>query len=507
MPITSERVWFLIWSVILAAFAGSLLIGTSYYFVQKTNEVEQASRNISLKLSLRKQATERYYRDLVADVDFLATSDDIHNALTALNGAWYLLDADMRDQLRVKFSTDEATDTGSGGDAMWDLDEGTLYEASRVEFHEDIKPFVEQGGYKDLLIINKSGDVVYSATGSPAQLKNLSDSVYASTPLHTTIESISAGYDDGVAVIVDFVMRHGGRPESISFAIAKILDTSGSVIGTIVLQVRQDVIESVTRFDTGGGDLVETHLIGEDYLYRNRAHDEDGQLSALGSRFEGIVDRAAAGRSGVQRARDTNGRELISAFTSIIASGTTWVLIAELPVSSVTDHINVLKITLLAGLAGSFVAILFGIAIVRNALFANRRITRGDMRRIQESWARIRRPDQFAQVFFDELLAHDPSLRPLFKANMEKQSERFAQMLGHLIKNLDKFESQRMVIQRLGRDHSEYGVRISNFEIFGVVLMNALKQHTELNLSQREQDSWADFYFVLCQEMAKGMAK
>src|SRR5262245_8292930 len=69
-----------------------------------------------------------------------------------------------------------------------------------------------------------------------------------------------------------------------------------------------------------------------------------------------------------------------------------------------------------------------------------------------------------ALVFYQRLFDLDPSLRALFREDIEEQARKLMQMLAAAVRLLDKPDSLLPVLQDLGRRHVHYGVRDDHYD-------------------------------------------
>ena len=96
---------------------------------------------------------------------------------------------------------------------------------------------------------------------------------------------------------------------------------------------------------------------------------------------------------------------------------------------------------------------------------------------LQESWNKVEPiAPQAAELFYQNLFFADPSLKALFKGDMEAQGRKLMQMIGLAV---DKFNGQGTfvpVLQNLAKRHVGYGVQESHYVIVGAALLKTLEQ-------------------------------
>ena len=91
---------------------------------------------------------------------------------------------------------------------------------------------------------------------------------------------------------------------------------------------------------------------------------------------------------------------------------------------------------------------------------------------VRDSFAKIEPiTPQAAAIFYDRLFVLDPSLRPLFKSDMNEQGRMLMAMIGTVVANLGNLETIIPAVQDLGRRHATYGVQPRHYETVGAALL------------------------------------
>jgi len=110
-----------------------------------------------------------------------------------------------------------------------------------------------------------------------------------------------------------------------------------------------------------------------------------------------------------------------------------------------------------------------------------------------------------ALVFYKRLFDLDPSLRPLFRDDIEGQAVKLMQMLAAAVRLLDKPQSLIPVLQDLGRRHVGYGVRDEHYDTVGQALLWMLGETLGTAFSAPAREAWASLYGIVATTM-KGAA-
>ncbi|MBL8045772.1 MAG: hypothetical protein JNL09_04480 [Anaerolineales bacterium] len=121
---------------------------------------------------------------------------------------------------------------------------------------------------------------------------------------------------------------------------------------------------------------------------------------------------------------------------------------------------------------------------------------------VRQSWAQVVPiAPQAATLFYQNLFAADPTLRPLFKNNMVEQGHKLTQMLGMAVSKLDDLETLVPVLQDLAQRHVRYGVQANHYQTVGAALLKTLEQGLGAEFTPPVRDAWAAVYGVVADVM------
>lgn len=123
---------------------------------------------------------------------------------------------------------------------------------------------------------------------------------------------------------------------------------------------------------------------------------------------------------------------------------------------------------------------------------------------VQSSWAQVLPiAPQAAAIFYDELFTLDPSLRTLFKSDMQAQGTRLMQMIGTAVGQLDRLDALVPVLQGLGRRHTGYGVVPRHYAIVGAALLATLSKGLGPAFTAEVEAAWVEAYGVISTVMCE----
>jgi hemoglobin-like flavoprotein len=111
-----------------------------------------------------------------------------------------------------------------------------------------------------------------------------------------------------------------------------------------------------------------------------------------------------------------------------------------------------------------------------------------------------------AAMFYDRLFALDPSLRPLFKGNMEEQGRKLMTMIGTAVANLDRLDAIVPAVQDLGRRHATYGVQPAYYDTVATALLWTLEQGLGADFTPATRAAWTEAYTTIAGVMKDAAA-
>lgn len=121
---------------------------------------------------------------------------------------------------------------------------------------------------------------------------------------------------------------------------------------------------------------------------------------------------------------------------------------------------------------------------------------------VQDSWKQVLPiAPQAAELFYQNLFAADPSLRILFKGDMQAQGEKLMQMITAAVNKLNELDKLVPVLQGLGRRHGDYGVRDEHYGTVGAALLKTLGQGLGPAFTPTTQAAWTEVYGVMADVM------
>ena len=121
---------------------------------------------------------------------------------------------------------------------------------------------------------------------------------------------------------------------------------------------------------------------------------------------------------------------------------------------------------------------------------------------VQDSFATIAPiADDAAVLFYDRLFELDPSLKALFRGDMQEQRKKLMQMLAAAVKGLDRLDQLVPAVQELGKRHVGYGVADSHYDTVGEALLWTLEMGLGRGFTPEVKEAWTTVYGLLATTM------
>jgi hemoglobin-like flavoprotein len=126
---------------------------------------------------------------------------------------------------------------------------------------------------------------------------------------------------------------------------------------------------------------------------------------------------------------------------------------------------------------------------------------------VQESFERVQPiAVDAARLFYQRLFETEPSLRPMFRGNIEEQGRKLMQMIGVAVASLRRLEQILPAVEDLGRRHAGYGVQDSHYGTVAAALLWTLEQGLGASFTPEVRGAWAAMYEVVAAAMKRGAA-
>ena len=309
-------IWFLLFSLVPVAVLGVLF----YAEAQKALRQEAFSK-MAEETFLKKGRFSRIIKRWIADLKQMSKDPDMVYAMGDLSNGFRFLGAEKVRSLYL------------GKPDLLDGEDGSGYSAVHQERHASLPGHKNILDFKDILLVDNEGNVVYSTNKGKIFGLNLTSDNLKATNLGHLFEQLRSA-KSGDVVFVDVGLMEG---EPAMFAGAPIY--SGSVrAGTLIYEIPFTLIKDIMTAGSQAAKGEETYLVGSDKRMRSdsmlnpETHSVKASLS--GTIAENGVDteasrKALAGESGTGLMINYRGKKVLSSYVPLNMGGVKWAILAE----------------------------------------------------------------------------------------------------------------------------------------------------------------------------------
>ena len=366
----SRKTW-----IVLAGLLGVAVLAAGLVVDRRISDaqVQDASDELFLLMTLRQGALGSYFDTVRAELTFWSLSDDLREDLVRLREAWKKIPGDPRLSLQAGYIHDNPFDTDERRE-LTAVEDGSPYADAHRAIHSLARVFVSERGYYDFFLIDPAGNVIYSVEKESDFASSLQHGALRESGLAQVYRrALEAEAASGV-VFSDLARYAPSGDAPALFGAVSVRAADGRPLGVLALQVPTERIQTIMQFTAGMGRSGETYLVGSDYLMRS-----DSRFSDVSTTLETYVKsmtvrRALEGKTGVAFTDDYRDIRVLSAYGAFSLDGIDWAVMAEIDREEVIESVAELRMSVPAfGLA------LYALAIISLWIFGNWDQTSSDL--------------------------------------------------------------------------------------------------------------------------------
>ncbi len=127
---------------------------------------------------------------------------------------------------------------------------------------------------------------------------------------------------------------------------------------------------------------------------------------------------------------------------------------------------------------------------------------------IHASWRQVLPiKDEAAKLFYGKLFELDPSVRPLFKGDLDEQGKKLMSMLNFVVVKLTRLDELLPAVKELGRRHVTYGVTDAHYDTVATALLWTLGAGLGDEFTNETKEAWTKAYDLLATAMKTAAAE
>jgi hemoglobin-like flavoprotein len=125
---------------------------------------------------------------------------------------------------------------------------------------------------------------------------------------------------------------------------------------------------------------------------------------------------------------------------------------------------------------------------------------------IKVSWSYLSgRLEEFGDTFYRILFDLEPSLRAMFKNNMEAQQEKFSAMVNYIVAHIQHTPGLDPDLRQLGHRHIDYGVAPEHYDTVMIAFLLALEKRLKRKWDNETKEAWTMAFVYVVSQMRRPM--
>ena len=114
--------------------------------------------------------------------------------------------------------------------------------------------------------------------------------------------------------------------------------------------------------------------------------------------------------------------------------------------------------------------------------------------------------DLVSDLFYRRLFLLDPSLKPMFRGDIQQQGQKLISVLRVCVLGLDNLDQLIPTVEALGKRHVGYGVKDEHYDTVATALLWALQQGLGDAFTPAVAAAWVEVYTILASVMKAAAA-
>lgn len=347
--------------IILGTLSLLSLLSMAYtgYHVARNALMEAGEARITTALNAKLLEIEVWFATVSADVKSQAANPLTIRALGDFSTAWNRMGAAAPQLLQKQFTEGNPGATADRRQLENPADI-TDYSLAYARYHAGFMAIFKEKGYHDVMLVDASGNVLYSVAKEADFGQNIFTGALRSSYMAKAARRAMQAEDTPV-VFTDFESYQASDQDPASFVAAPIKSVDGRVLGALVFQLSVEQVDAILGRSNGDTLRVKSYLVGRDHRLRSNLTTQGGH-DALTSRTDSQAIKAAFGQGhALTHEPGLSGEPAVLVAGRVNVPGVEFALVYEQPeadlispVSTLVRHMvlgGVLSMSMLAVLA------------------------------------------------------------------------------------------------------------------------------------------------------------
>lgn len=335
----------------LLSLSAAALFSMGYFSYQNATAAltEEAKNRMAATVSARSTELTEWLEDIRNDAAFYSGTANVVSALRAFQGAWASHKGDPETDFREAYVTNNPEPENARQD-LDDAGDRTSYSRNHRKYHPGFRALAARGGFADIYLIGREGQVLYSVQKSENFGRSAPDQ-----RLQDIAQRASAP-DAEASVFSDYADWQGVVGKSALVASA-IRDGGGNVMGVFIGRLDADPLIRILQHSGFLSPSLQSRIInGAGVIHtHNQGLSETREFTSAISQ---MFDREHPANAIVIK-RDITGTDTMLALAPVSIGGIDWWVMLSQPVSDLMGPAQGLKQEMLTQAGLSLVLQLF----------------------------------------------------------------------------------------------------------------------------------------------------
>ena len=355
--------------VVAAALAAGLLVALVDYR-QASRELRLAvEERLTALLKARTIAISDYLSSIQRDLGSQADSPFVVEALSSFLVGRTELGADVNATLHGLYVTRNPYPAGERS-RLDHPNDPSIYSLAHNRFHPQLREFADRYGYRDLLLLDLDGNVVYSVRKQSDFATDVAHGPDRDGGLARAFQAAAANTSTGKEVFVDFTPYAPSDGQPTGFVAEPVYGEGHVPTGVLAFEMPVDRINQVMQVAAGLGTTGETLIVGPDLLLRSNSRFDSAPTILRRRVAIDALQRALAGKSGLATSTearpDGSVKPVLVAFQPLDFLGTRWAVAAKADLDEVYAPVNAMRDrAVLNGVGAALLVALIGFVVTR----------------------------------------------------------------------------------------------------------------------------------------------
>ncbi|PCS21193.1 globin family protein [Candidatus Enterovibrio escicola] len=113
--------------------------------------------------------------------------------------------------------------------------------------------------------------------------------------------------------------------------------------------------------------------------------------------------------------------------------------------------------------------------------------------------------EKITEIFYKTLFAYEPTVKSLFKGDMQQQGRKLMVMLHTVVNSLNRLDNLVPVLQDLAKRHVDYGVKKTHYTPVGNALIHTLQIGLGDDFTPEVKAAWIAILDIIADTMKAEM--